>query len=609
MKIKTGIKKKYSCVIGFGVFTAIFFTNNCNAQVATITVNDVNTNIMTNTKLLFGITFDSRTSLIGNTALGLIGYYDSSGVIIPQVDSIFHDFPMSTLRYPGNGIAVGFNWKKSIGPVNLRPNQDLMGTQGAPQPVKFGFDEFMSMTAAKGVPSSEIQIMVPIYDSAATGLNLTQLRAAVPNVTSHNADWVEYCNAPNDSNLSNPGGGIDWAEVRAANGHPEPYGIKIWNIGNEPWAPGEYGGSAAGCNAYLSVATPIIDAMLAIDPTIKITMPTNGSPTSGNWSYTLINSSLAQQGKIYSLSQHFFGDENPATPSPSILALNTQINSLITAAAAKNIKVFIGDYAHRIPDNPTTAQKDSAMQWLGANLEADFLVLLSQKSTIERANFWVYGNATATWHPIRKNTTGNYTIMPAAEIYKILFPAFLDNSVQVTTTSPLASDGIAGSYSVRSNAFISNDMNYLNIVAVNRDRNNTVPLQTIGLKGYVLNHARLLSATSNTSETIIETTAINDASGNFVMPPMSVLILEYTNTVVGMNELNFNNTNIQLYPNPTDNVLKFSETLENIEVYNSYGQLVIRNIKITDNISVGHLTTGIYFVKSNKGVMKFIVKD
>ena len=605
--MKTGIRKTYSSLIGFGVCTAILFANNCYAQVATITVNNVKTNVMTNTKFLFGITFDARTSLMGTT--GLIGYYDSSGVVIPQVDALLNKLPMTTLRYPGNGIGVGFNWKNSIGPVNQRPNQDLLGTQGSPQPVKFGFDEFMAMTAAKGVPASEIQIMVPIYDAADTGLKISQMRASVPNVISHNADWVEYCNAPNDSTLSNPGGGIDWAEVRAANGHPAPYGIKIWNIGNEPWSSEEYGGSATGCNSYLTLATPIIDAMLAIDPTIKITMPTNGNPTTGNWSFALINSTLAQQGKIYSLSQHFFGDENPTTPSPSILALNTQINSLITAAAAKNIKVFIGDYAHRIPDNPNTAQKDSAMQWLGANLEADFLVLLSQKSTIERANFWVYGNATATWHPIRKNSTGNYSLLPGAEIYKILFPAFLDNSVQVTTTSPLASDGISGSYSIRSNAFVSNDLNELNIVAVNRDRNNSVPLQTLGNNGYLLKHTRLLTATTNTSETIIETAATTDVSGNFVMPPMSVLILEYVKATVALNNTDHLNTTIQYYPNPTGNVLKFSELLKNVEVYNSQGQLVINKILITDNISVGHLTPGIYFIKSDKGVMKFTVKD
>lgn len=595
---------KHKFTLGFLV---VFFSfNYSQSQNASITINNVNSNVMTNTKLLFGATFDSRTSLMGNPSTGLIGYYDSSGVVIPQVDAIFNNFPMSTLRYPGNGIAVGFNWKKSIGPVNSRPNQDLLGTQGMPQPVKFGFDEFMAMTAAKGVSSSEIQIMVPIYDTATTGLTLTQSRAAVPNVISHNADWVEYCNSPSDGNATNPGGGTDWAEVRAANGHPAPYGIKIWNIGNEPWSSFEYGNTNLDCNDYLSDVTPIINAMLAIDPSLKITIPTTGNPTyTLGWSNALLNSNLVASGKVYALSAHYFPTEN--TSAQSIANVSNALNTLNNVASTFGVKVFVGDYAHYITDvNPTTAQKDSAMQWLGANLSADMLLMLSQKSTIERANFWIYGNAIATWRPIRKNSTGNYTSMPVAEIYKILFPSFLDNSVNVTTNSPNAADG---RYSVRSNAFASSDLNYLNIVAVNRDKANTVPLQVSGTSGYTLSNARLLTATSNTSETIIDTTANTDISGNYIMPPMSVLILEYVNPILGLNETSLNNRAIQLYPNPTNNVLKFSETLKNVEIFNSFGQVVIRIIESTDNISVRHLTSGIYFIKSHKGVMKFVIKD
>ena len=44
------------------------------------------------------------------------------------------------------------------------------------------------------------------------------------------ADWVEYMNAEVGAN---PNGGKDWAAVRAANGHPRPYGITHWEIGNE----------------------------------------------------------------------------------------------------------------------------------------------------------------------------------------------------------------------------------------------------------------------------------------------------------------------------------------------------------------------------------------
>ena len=47
------------------------------------------------------------------------------------------------------------------------------------------------------------------------------------------ADLIEYLNAPADGDVTNPNGGVDWAEVRAANGHPEPYGVTRFEIGNE----------------------------------------------------------------------------------------------------------------------------------------------------------------------------------------------------------------------------------------------------------------------------------------------------------------------------------------------------------------------------------------
>ncbi len=591
------------------LFFVFFSFSHCQAQVATISISNINTTVMDNTPLLFGITFDARTSLIANGSLGQIGYYNANGNVIPAVDAIFNDFPMSTLRYPGNGIATGFDWKKSIGMIGTRPNQNLLGTQGSPQPVNFGFDEFMAMTAAKGVTPDNIQIMVPIYDPTTSGLTTTQANAAVANVISNNADWVEYCNALN--NGSNPGGGTDWAAQRAANGHPTPYGIKIWNIGNEPWSDLEFGPTAVDCNDYLTAVTPIINAMLAIDPTIKITLPTTGYPNnSANWSYALLNSTLVVQGKVYALSQHYFPSETTTAgiaPVKGVSAVNSGLNTLITAAATKGVKIFIGDYAHYIVSpNPTTAQKDSAMQWVAANFEADFLLMLSQKSTIERANFWVYGNTQATWHPIRYNSLNNYTLMPAAEIYKILFPAFLDKSISATSTSPVASD--LNPYAVRSNAFVSNDLVKLNIVSVNRDKTNTIPLQINGVVGYSLLHARLLTAISLTAETIIESIATTDVSGNYLMPPMSVLIVEYTNNAIGISETISNEQSNNIYPNPASENISFMEMQNEIEIYNSIGQIIIPKMRNVKTIVIEHFIDGIYFIKTDKQSFIFIVK-
>ena len=40
---------------------------------------------------------------------------------------------------------------------------------------------------------------------------------------------MRYCNAPATD---------EWGAKRAANGHPEPYNVKYWEIDNEMWEMG-----------------------------------------------------------------------------------------------------------------------------------------------------------------------------------------------------------------------------------------------------------------------------------------------------------------------------------------------------------------------------------
>ena len=42
-------------------------------------------------------------------------------------------------------------------------------------------------------------------------------------------DWMEYCNYPSGSTLS---------DERAANGSPEPFNVRFWGVGNENWGCG-----------------------------------------------------------------------------------------------------------------------------------------------------------------------------------------------------------------------------------------------------------------------------------------------------------------------------------------------------------------------------------
>jgi alpha-N-arabinofuranosidase len=72
------------------------------------------------------------------------------------------------------------------------------------------------------------------------------------------ARWVAYCNNPVDT---------EQGARRATNGHPEPYNVKYWVIGNEVWDPWRIGTTRA--QAYCRRAERFIDAMKAVDPEIK----------------------------------------------------------------------------------------------------------------------------------------------------------------------------------------------------------------------------------------------------------------------------------------------------------------------------------------------------
>ena len=108
---------------------------------------------------------------------------------------------------------------------------------------------------------------------------------------------------------------------------------------------------------------------------------------------------------------------------------------------------MIGEHAHAVDldqnNQPVDiGDPDFAMQWQGAVGTADFLAMASNLDYLERAHFFIYGNGTAVWHPMRLDgydAQGNplYTVLPAAKLYEILGPLVLDEALAVTSVSCL----------------------------------------------------------------------------------------------------------------------------------------------------------------------------
>ena len=55
---------------------------------------------------------------------------------------------------------------------------------------------------------------------------------------------------------------------RAKNGHPEPYQVKFWNIGNEPWGDWQIGHTDL--KYYIIKHNEFAKAMRAVDPSITL---------------------------------------------------------------------------------------------------------------------------------------------------------------------------------------------------------------------------------------------------------------------------------------------------------------------------------------------------
>ncbi|MCE5240482.1 hypothetical protein LLH23_18640 [bacterium] len=120
---------------------------------------------------------------------------------VPEYVALSREAGITIQRWPGGCIAHNYNWKKTVGPLSERP--DML----------WGLPEFMTFCEASGsIPLITLAVYWGDQNDA--------------------ADIVEYLNSPVGKN---PNGGKDWAAVRAADGHPQPYGVVYFEYGNEDY--------------------------------------------------------------------------------------------------------------------------------------------------------------------------------------------------------------------------------------------------------------------------------------------------------------------------------------------------------------------------------------
>ncbi len=211
------------------------------------------------------------------------------------------------IRWPGGNFAGEYRWKDGLLPSDMRaPLEAAM--EDETQPYTHGYDYHEIST------DDFVALCREVGAEPFLTINL------VWNSPRDSADWVEYCNAPADT---------EYGRKRAENGHPEPYSVRFWSLGNEmgyshmegPLRPED----------YAALASEHIREMKSADAGIRLF--SSGPYPNEEWA---ANSAAALADSVKDISLHHYSNVRMDYTSPEKTA---ETYRKIVAEADKSLRV------------------------------------------------------------------------------------------------------------------------------------------------------------------------------------------------------------------------------------------------------------------------------
>ncbi|MHC4176159.1 MAG: hypothetical protein ACYSWU_01555 [Planctomycetota bacterium] len=159
-------------------------------------------------------------------------------------------------RFPGGTDVDYIDWLDMIDDVPGRAGGRPVttGHQGDRVTNNFGYDEFLQLC-------QELKMEAILVVNFREGLLAED---GPKKAARHAAKLVAYCNARRETNL--PEDLAVWPRLRANNGHPEPYRVKYFQIGNETWAFSR----KLSEDRYVAALETYVDAIREVDPAARI---------------------------------------------------------------------------------------------------------------------------------------------------------------------------------------------------------------------------------------------------------------------------------------------------------------------------------------------------
>lgn len=270
------------------------------------------------------------------------------------------------IRWPGGNVAQDYHWAWGVGPRDRRPIWTNLSWKNEPEPGDIGTDEFIAFCRRVG---AEPSITVNVEGRGATAEEA--------------AAWVEYCNGPATSRHG---------AMRVANGHPEPYQVKYWELGNEIW--GEWVRGHSDAATYARNYVRYQKAMRAVDSNIRFIAVGDNDMS---WNRTLLRTA---GGAIdYLAIHHYYGRKEMAGDARNLMArplhyerFYKEIEKVIREEApGRPIRLHVNEWGLDLPE---TRQHSLEAALYGARLMNVFertspLVAMSSESDL--VNGWPGG--------------------------------------------------------------------------------------------------------------------------------------------------------------------------------------------------------------------------
>ncbi len=253
----------------------------------------------------------------GGLRIGAVSLMPADNICGWRADTVarLKELNSPVYRWPGGNFVSGYNWRDGIGDPDKRPPRKNPAWKGI-EHNDVGIHEYMALMREIGAEP---------YVAVNTGL--ADETAA--------AQEVEYLNGS---------AGTPLGRLRAQNGHPEPFGVKWFAVGNEMYGNWQLGHMPL--SEYVKKHNRVVDAMRKVDPEVRPI----GVGAMGQWSEQMLTQCA---GHMSLISEHLYW-QNRQDLAQHVAQIPAQIRKVagahreyrrrLSSLAGKDIRIAMDEW-------------------------------------------------------------------------------------------------------------------------------------------------------------------------------------------------------------------------------------------------------------------------